>query len=249
MLFIQIEEIGPIYHAVMRHRAGTGTFWEHLPRGTTAVKRIHRPNLAMPEAVGGIGELNRNEWPIIKAIESQSVVQKLLYQSFANTQWQKFMHNNPLIMPAHQALRFAKNIGGSHTLPSQVIYNAIVEFEKSQVQLRDNEMHIVSRVTNQRPPLLIARQIVGLPNIVDADQKCIGIIHIVQKRFSTGACAIERFQVKARRAKIAQFVVTRMVGKQTAVGSNIVCDKLTENRETGGYTRVVRVIKMSTLYS
>ena len=86
---------------------------------------------------------------------------------------------------------------------SKRINYPIVELEEGQMQLRDDEVNIISWIADQGSSLGISGKIIGLAYIVSTEQKLICIIEIIQKRFATRSSSIERFEIQTGRSEIA----------------------------------------------
>src|SRR5579859_6262803 len=98
----------------------------------------------MPIAIGSVGKLYRNSSATIVIIEFQASRQEIIHQRLAHQQREKFIDDNPLIMPAYQTLGLSKDLCRRHSLAPQHIHYGVVKVQKGQMQLRDDQMHIVA---------------------------------------------------------------------------------------------------------
>src|ERR1700730_9401497 len=223
-LVVQLEEIGPLDDTIMRHRTRTGTIRENLPMRSRTVQSIHRAYLAVPEAVSGVGKFYGNEWVCVDGIELHPIVENLIDKLLADGKRQEFMLHNPLVVPPDETPCLVEDIGSRDALLSKMVNNRVVKLEEGQVQLRNEQMHIVAWISNQRSSLAIPWKIIFLAHIVDAEQEFVEIIEVVEMWVTRGACAVDTFQVQARHAEVAQFVEASVMQKHAAVGGDVVRD-------------------------
>src|SRR5687768_7604788 len=114
----------------------------------------------MPKAVSRHRKLDRNQWiafcvlqlSIMGIIELRSARQDLVHSFLADGQRKKFMNDNPLVMPANEALRHFEDLVGRKVADSwfsaQMIDDRIVKPQHSLVQLTDDDVFIVPAVAN-----------------------------------------------------------------------------------------------------
>ena len=85
------------------------------------------------------------------------------------------MDDDPLVVPAGQPLGlFKKLISGKPLLGAYLIDEPVVQLQEREVKLRDDSVLVVTRVADQRPALLVARQVVvgsglsgvGMPTLI-----------------------------------------------------------------------------------
>ncbi len=74
------------------------------------------------------------------------------------------MNYDPLVVPPHQALCLFESAGRWRALASEVVNDPVMKLEESQVKLRDDEVYIVTWITNKRSPLAIPGEIIQVAN-------------------------------------------------------------------------------------
>ena len=127
----------------------------------------------MTKAVGRHGKLHRHERlvvPIInRAVEGMVVglVQHPLPDLIAHQTFDEIVPDHVLIEPAHLALRFHKDVAikakGCRIIigvaGDQLQHHPIVEPQHCQLELRHDDVLIVTHVPNNRPSLTVAQQV------------------------------------------------------------------------------------------
>src|SRR5260370_24114696 len=138
------------------------------------------------------------------------------------------MDADPLVVASHQALGLAEDIFLLHALVSQVVDNRVMKFQEGQVKLRNDEVNVISRITEKCPALAIPGKVLHLISIVQAKQELIHVVDIIKVGATRWPSSIQGFEVKTRRAKVAQFIEVSMVQQEAAVSRNIVRDELAQ---------------------
>jgi hypothetical protein len=82
------------------------------------VELILGANLAMPESISAVGELDGNERLILKLVEATPIGEDIPHEVRADEQRQILVDGEPLIVPARQSLRLGED-GGSPPVRSQ----------------------------------------------------------------------------------------------------------------------------------
>lgn len=72
---------------------------------------------------------------------------------------QVVVHHDPLVVPAHLLLRPVEQLVLGDALARQPLKHRVVELQERAVQLADHGVLVVAGVTDQRPPLTVARQV------------------------------------------------------------------------------------------
>ena len=133
---------------------------EGAPLLAREVRDVAWPHLAVAEPVGGDRELDRDERRVTPAVEPTPATQDVLDEVLADDRGQELMHDDPLVMPAHEPLGTVKDaVGVGHALGRDRLYDFVVELQQREVQLRDDQVLIVSRVADQCGVLAVARQV------------------------------------------------------------------------------------------
>ena len=122
---------------------------------------------------------------------------------------------------------------------ADVLDDRVVKADEQQVQLRDDEVLVVARVADQRPPLRVSRQVDSAAS-VSAERDRVAPTSSFTPRLGpssrTGtagprARAVQRVEVQARRAEVHERL--RVVGRARArrrVERDVVIDELPEVR-------------------
>jgi hypothetical protein len=107
--------------------------------------------------VGGIGELERDEGTLASVVVAGSVGRKLVDQLAADQSWQEIVDDDPLVVPSGGPGSLVEQVAFGDAVGAQAIDEAVVHLQHRQVQLRHEKVNVVTRVANQRQPLLVAR--------------------------------------------------------------------------------------------
>src|SRR5437867_2592423 len=150
------------------------------------VDEVRGPDHAMPEAVRGGGELHRHERPPApveelevggypcclpsadrKGLAAQDVVdhapvapRAAVARVAIDNPPKEIVDHHPLVVPADQPLSFFEQIRAREAgLVEDAPDHPVVELEEQDMQLGNDQVLIVSRVTDQSTALDISRQI------------------------------------------------------------------------------------------
>ena len=150
------------------------------------------------------------------------------------------MHDDPLVMPAHQLLRLPEQLRPRETVAlADVLDDPVVEADEQQVQLREDQVLVVARVAGERAALCVARQVVEHVQELHAAVARVG--PLIQERLVRGARAVDRVEVQARRAEVDQRErVVELLQLRARVERDVVIDELAEVRVARWDVRVVR---------
>src|SRR6266849_2582823 len=108
------------------------------------------------------------------------------------------------------------------------------------MKLRDDEVDIVSRITKQCPTLAVSGQVFRLPYIIQAEQKLVCIIEIIEIGAACGSRSIHGLEIETWRSEVAQFIQPSVVQEQAAISGDVVRDELTKEGPSGRDARIVR---------
>jgi hypothetical protein len=118
-----------------------------------------------------------------------------------------------------------------YALVSQVVDNRVMKFQEGQVKLRNDEVNVIARITEKCPSLAIPGKVLHLISIVHAKQELIHVVDIIEVGTTRWPSSIQGFEIKTRRAKVAQFIEACMMQQETAVSRYIVRDELAQGYE------------------
>ena len=114
-----------------------------------------------------------------------------------------------------------------------MIDHAVVQAEHGQVELRDEDVHVIARIADQGRALAIARNVRLLARIVHAEEQHGRVVAPVEKRAANRTVAVDALQVRAWRAEVLHALTGRSVGERAAVGRDVVGDQLAEQGPSG----------------
>jgi hypothetical protein len=245
----QFEEIAPLDEAALGPLTAAKIIRIRVFRIKRRVKngnaevgvgRIKRPDLAMAEAVGGDGKLDRNKGLVPPIIEFSSVSQDVVDYILTYRMRQKLMEHYPLIMPAHQSLRFLERLIRVSDILLNKIKDCVMKFNECQLKLGNDDILVISRIADQGGILAVPRQILRKTGI---DEQFSGLGLIVQMRTGAASRAVNAIQFECGRAKIGyrlRIILALQAGGW--IEGNVMIQKLSKKRKAGGYIRVVGVI-------
>jgi hypothetical protein len=93
--------------------------------------------LGVPEPVCAVGEFDWNVWRSFKPAQLRPEFEQLVHEIVTHRQRQKFVQNDPLVMPTHHPgckFKYLTRLGSSGSDP---IHDSIVEMQEGKVQLRN----------------------------------------------------------------------------------------------------------------
>jgi hypothetical protein len=111
---------------------------------------------------------------------------------------QKLVENNPLIVPPQLPGGLVEYATFGYSSPSSVIDKRIVSFQHGEVQLRDQHVRIVARVTDDRGALYV-------PLYVSSDlanQELRWVVALVEEWMAGWSVTVQRFKVEFRTAGV-----------------------------------------------
>src|SRR5437868_1524322 len=113
-----------------------------------------------------------------------------------------------------------------------------MQLQKSDVQLRENQVLVLSRVGGQSDPFGVARQIFRQTEVVFrfADQKALGPARsiLVEERSESRTAAVDMIEIQRRAPKIPGILNIRVSSVQRSkIEREIVIDELTKIRVSG----------------
>src|SRR5258708_25667949 len=132
------------------------------------------------ETICCIGKLYGDVGAFVVWVALRAICQNIVHEILTDTEREELMDDDPLVVPSHQALRLAEDIFLLHTLVSQVVDNRVMKFQEGQVKLRNDEVNVISRITEQCPALAIPGKVLHLISIVQAKQEFIHVVDIIK---------------------------------------------------------------------
>lgn len=144
----------------------------------TEVQTIARPHLRVAEPVGRHSPLDGDQGSsipipiaesvrgkgIVDAVKPDAVAEDIRHELLPDGEREKFVQDDPLVMPAHLSLRHLENAFGGRTgqcgSGPQAVDHCIVEAEHRQMELTDYHVFIVPTIPEQGRIVRITRKIV-----------------------------------------------------------------------------------------
>lgn len=124
---------------------------------------------AVAEAIRGARELDRHHGLLLPRVEPalhrgrravDAGSQHRARHRLADDPFQKVVRDDPLVVPAHDPLRLVEDLLTLHLcLLGDVVDDLVVKVDEQQMKLRDDEVLVVSGVTDQGPALAVSRQV------------------------------------------------------------------------------------------
>jgi hypothetical protein len=108
-------------------------------------------------AKGGVGEFERNARLALGSVEARPVLEDRVDQLGADQPGQVVVHDRPLVVPGSPATGRLEDFTRRHAALALGNEESVVDADHRHVQLRDEQMDVVSRVADQSNALLISR--------------------------------------------------------------------------------------------
>ena len=110
------------------------------------------PDLAVAVAEGGVGELERDVRLAVQGVIARPVVGQLVGELLADQHRQEVAQQDPLVVPHRRAPRLLEDLGLGDAVLAQPVDDRVVRVQEDDVELVDEEVHVVARVADQREP-------------------------------------------------------------------------------------------------
>jgi hypothetical protein len=103
-----------------------------------------------------------------------------------------------------------------------------VDLDHRHMQLRDEDVNVVAGIADQRDSLGVSRHVGLLAAPVAIEQQLRRVVAAIQVRTTEMAVSVEALEVRPRAAEIDGDRVLGVAGQRGAIGSDVVCDELSE---------------------
>src|ERR1700678_84985 len=183
-------------------------------------------NLRVTIPIGSIRKLKRYECAMARMKPLRTLSKHLFCKRRSDKGRQKFMKNDPLIVPTQQPGCFLEHAIVYHSGESRFIHERVVGFEHGEMQLRHQHVRIVARITYDRGTLPVSLQICS----IQAKQKLRRVVTLEEERVAGRPVAVQCFQVELRAAGVVAFRRVGMGSQSGSVRRYIVSYKLAEDR-------------------
>jgi len=199
-----------------------------------AVDLVAVADLAVPVAVGGVGELQRDPGrPRVGAVVPGPAGQQLAGQLSPDHPGQEVLQQDPLVMPGGGTAGLGEQLRLGHPVGPQPVHQAFVEMQHGQVQLAHEQVDVVAGVADEGHTLGVAGQVGRGAGVVAADQELGRVVAVVQERHAGRAVAVDDLEVGPGAAGVADLGQLGVVGQRGAVGGDVVGHELPEHRPPG----------------
>src|SRR5215211_6955710 len=209
----------------------------------------------MAKAIRRYRELDGDKWLVAPLVEFAPIGQDVIHHWFANGLFQELVHDDPLVIPAYQALRLGEHLAGMREpeVALHVIHHGVVEPEHRHVQLRDDQVLVISRIAEKRGTLVVPWQVEARESTRgdcrwtrDASHHKLDALAshtlIVEVRLSSVPGSIHAVEFEQRVSEVLNgFRICLPFQARSRIKRNVVVEKLTEERHARRERGVVRV--------
>ena len=121
-------------------------------------------------------ELEWDERLVLEPIDEVSFLADLINQLLSYGHGEKLVQDDPLVVPSTDSTSLFEEPVTASEPGAQVVDDGVMKPEKCQMQLRDDGVHVVPGVGNQRQALRVSRHIPGDSRLIVSEKKSVGII-------------------------------------------------------------------------
>ena len=152
---------------------------------------------------------------------------------------QEVVDDGPLEVPSDRGPGLVEPLGGG--LVGERVEHAVVILQEALGELGHDQVFVVPRIAEQRPPVRVPGQVV-VPLRVATDQE-VDPVGVVEEGDIVGTPPVDRIEVEARRPEIGQCVrIVVALQLRRRVEREVVVHELPEIREAGGDVRIVAAL-------
>jgi hypothetical protein len=113
---------------------------------------------------------------------------------------QEIIENHPLVMPDERQAGICEKVRLGNAIGPQTVDQAVVRLKEGDLQAGHEGVHVVASIADERDALLVARHIAA----TGAQQQLGRISTVIEVGRADRAASVQRFQIGARRADVAQ---------------------------------------------
>ena len=126
--------------------------------------------------------------PTERTIDAPAVSEDVVDERLPDDLRQELVHDDPLVVPAHQALRFAEDLvrAPATIARSDVVDCFVVEHQERRVQTGKDDVLVVARIAEDRRAVRRARQIFEQSAVLDAQLDAAERLARVRRPYSCG---------------------------------------------------------------
>jgi hypothetical protein len=188
--------------------------------------------------IGGIGELERQVGSLLRLEQGPVAAEQLVDQVGSDQLREEVVNDDPLVVPRRDPAGLLEDLTLGGPLIPEPIDGAVVGPDVGNLELAHEQVDVVARIADQRNPLVVARDVVAaLPQ-----EQLGGIVPLVEVGRADRARAVDRLEVGARDAEVADSVGIRPTPNRRAVGRDVVGDELAEERPPRGHRPIRRAV-------
>lgn len=147
-------------------------------------------------------------------------------------QRQELVHNDPLIVPPDELLRALEQPRAT----PELVDHRVVELQERELELRDDQVLVVARVSDQRRVDAVAWHVAGSRGVDQQPDAVLG----VEVRVGLGPRAVDAVELEQRRAEVLDRLgVVLPLEARGRVERDVVVHELAEEHESDRDCRVV----------
>ena len=225
-----LEEKAPIDHAVGGHGTKADQVGEKRQVVAAALDAVGVPHLRVTVPKCGVGKLERDRDSSGGSEEARSIVEQSLRALRADRRGQEVVEHCPLVVPGQRPTSLGDQIGFRDAVLTESINEAVMSLEHGDVHLRDQKVHVLARVADQRDALLVPRQVLRAPLVVESEQHLGRVFPAKEERVANRAVAIHGLEVQACAAGVPNQRRVVVMGHRGSVGCDVMGDELPEHR-------------------
>ena len=220
-----VEQQRPVDPAVA-DRAEADQVGKDRVERPAGLEPVELPNLRMTVAIGGVRELERDEGDAVRPVEARPACPELVDELRSNETRQELVHDQPLVVPAERAACLVEEFRLGDAVLAQPVDEQVVRADERNLHLAHEGVHVVARITDEGDALMVPRQVAVVL------EQLRRVVAAVEVRRASRAVAVERLEVRARGARVAQCLEVGVRTQRRSVGGEVMRDVLAEERPT-----------------
>jgi hypothetical protein len=159
------------------------------------VRAVRRAHHAVTEAVRRTLELDRDERVAVREVEPAACGQDRVDPALANEEWQELVEDQPVVVPRQQPPGAGEYlVGVGVPLAAHLVDGVVVEEQERRVQAGDDQVLVVSRITDDRGVVRRPRQILEQAAALDPELDRVG--RVVEMWADSRPPAVDRVEVE-----------------------------------------------------
>jgi hypothetical protein len=180
----------------------------------------------MPVAICRVGELEWDVALIVSAVHLRASFEQLRRQLAADQAGQELAQDHVLVVPRRRVPRLFEQLTLGDPVLAEPVDEPVVQADECNLKLAHEQVNVVAWIAEEGDSLLVARHVrTGGP-----EQQLGGIVLGVQIRRANRPSPVEPLEVRLGRAKVADLRWVGAMPQRRAIGGDVVCDELAEQR-------------------